>query len=211
MQQGRKPVLCYQIYEEPSAGGRYNTLVVRTFFAQEALLADKIEGTIGNRAGYGDPATAERLGRFYQQILESGHEHILESMLYGGPAPSIRLKWLIFDKDSLGGDPGYSDCDIQLGDTKLMDTLRGTKFIKGIALRIGRAENKAKGYDDFKAADLSNHQLKDPAAVVEMLDKMGGKKVKRFEGPNYMGEWVYDPSKRPWMLTDTLWRTFAQR
>ncbi len=211
MQQGRKPVLCYQIYEEPSAGGRYQRLVVYTFFAQEAMLDDKIEGTVGNRASYGDPATAERLGSFYQQMVDAGHDRILDSMLYGGAAPSIRLKWLIFGSDSMGGQPGYSDCDIELGDTKLMDTLKGAKFVKGIAMRIGRAENKAKDYGPFKGDDLSNHQLKDPAVVIEMLERMGAKKVKRFKGPNYLGEWVYDPSKRPWMLTDTLWRTFAQR
>lgn len=210
------PQLCYHVYEEPTAGGGYKRLVVSTFYAKKESLSKKLEGAIGNKAGYGTERAAREMETFFRELIDQGRQYVWDRQVYGAPNPPVRLMWLIleprrYDQDDTGG---YGNCEIHLGDQHLMDTIAGTKFVTNLAMRIGKERYKNRNYSNFTSSDLSNRDIGDPADVIETLERSWKAiKVRTIHSHRdfYISEWVNDDRPRPYMLTDTLWRTFEVR
>jgi hypothetical protein len=207
----RKQVLCYFLRREKGHG--YEHDVLRTFYAREQDLQLLAAGTIGNRAGYGTPDAADRMGRWYMSLIELGHRITLDSISrWDSPAPQVTIDWQVYKPDfrSLpGSQPGYCEPRFrEIGDDSYNDIQKGAKFLRRIGSRIEKIRAKKR---DEPASKPSNHSFKDPVIVIEALEAMGARRVELIRGTgehHYTNAWVYDDSPRPWMMTDTLWRTF---
>lgn len=180
------------------------------FYGKEVSLRSKLAGTVDNKAGYGDPEAARRIGRWTKSLLDMGFTRSIEHLRYNVPTPQIVISWLICKHP--GYPDSYAEARFEIGNDNFMDIQRGAKFLKGLGLRIGRSKIDPEWDQTFNASDLNNSLFNDPATVIKTLDAMGAKKVRRIQGVgehHWSSELVQDPSPRPWLLTDTLFSIFG--
>ncbi len=200
----RKRVLCYEFFRR--VGHRYGQLYLRFFYAEERSMQLQAAGTIGNRAGYGTDEMAKKMGRWYLGLLEQGHQIELQSLRYDAPAPAITIRWQEYDPDDPSHCPSYCDPDVeQIGDGQFTAIQNGAKFLRKVGRRIAKRNDRD---------DLGNWVLKDPTQVIDALKSMGARHTKVIQGTGeqaYNTARVYDLQPRPWLRTDTLWRSFELR
>lgn len=200
-------IFCYTLERQAPQGG-YPVLHLSLFRATEKSLQKRLEGTIDNKAGYGTERAAREVGQFTQELLDQGFEVFLDMRLYS-ELPTIHFNWTILPETQYAPE-GYAGARITFGDERFTQIMTGSKLLKKIGMAIGKRKYSKSGWGEFKSENLSNQQFDDPIPVIEQIERMGGRKVKRIRGPMYMSDLVYDDSPRPWLLTDSLWRTFER-
>jgi len=208
----RKKVLCFTlgIHREYN----YDHLRLRIYWCKEESVRKKLAGTVGNKAGYGTPEAAKRLGRWFQKLLDDGHRVTLDSLSRwdSSISPDITIDWQIYqpeyDKDY---HAAYCDPRFELGDNHYVHIQAGAKALKRLGKKIEQIKfDNAKDPWDEKPQQPSDHTFKDPVDILTALQAMGAKRVKhiRGEGPyHYDTATVYDPQPREWLFTDSLYRT----
>lgn len=200
----RKSVLCYTLGVRRERG--YSKLYLRIFEAKEQSVELLGAGTVQDRAGYGSPEAAAKMGRWYLSLYEQGHRILLEINRYG-KIPDITIRWQEYIPD-LGSDhtPGYCQAHFDsLGDGNYADIQSSTRFLKKLAKKIV----KLKGQEPL--AYRLTQAFRDPAEVIEALEALKAKRVNVWPGQgehHYQLARTYDLQPRMWLLTETLWKIF---
>lgn len=208
MARRRKKVLCYWL--EWKREGNYTMLYLSITEGTERSIPELLEGTVDNKAGYGTPDAADRMHDWYTRLLEAGHQILIDPMGWEGSFPRIIIRYQEYQPYHTGDQPGYCQPSFTLGTGGFSDIERGAKFLRrlGRAIEKASAERRGDSHAQIQARDSS---FKDPVAVIEGLHRLKARYVDLIRGTGvhqYQLARVYSGSPRPWLLTDSLWRTF---
>lgn len=174
-------------------------------------ITDKIDGTIDNKAGYGSPEAAEKLFQWFTHLKDLGNKVILESP-WSDTIPTMAIRYQEFRSNEY--EPGYCAPEVEaIGRNSYNDIQKGAAFLKKIARRMIRLEEKRLGKGQSWERDAGNWVLEDPSRLIETLEYMGAKYISIYKGASsdgftYQSAWIFSSEPRPWLLTDTLTAQF---
>jgi hypothetical protein len=201
-------MLCYRLHKESS--GHYTQQYLSIFYGERKSLRSDYEGTIGNKAGYGSPEAAQRIGQWFRHLLDMGFDTHIEMDTWKSKTPHILIRWQEYNpsRHSHGSAPGYCAAEIErMGRGSFMDIHNGADFLWRLGLDISKNRDAMLGYNvDEEPADPGDWVLNRPSVVVHALERMGGVRVDLIRGA-HMSTYVVATSPRPW-LRETLANVF---
>ncbi len=199
--------LCYHIKREKSHG--YFHVYIRAFFLEKKSLSKLVAGTVDNKAGYGSPEAAERMGEWYRMLMSEGHKNVFTSG-YGDEMSSVTMSWMETPGYGSSG-PGFTGGKIEeFGNGQYQAALHAMKLIRRIGNRIEKLAFDRSGgprWDDDKQVETSNRTFASPTLFINALNSMKAKRV-RYQSGSGAGDWVHDKDARQWLLSDTLLMSF---
>jgi hypothetical protein len=184
-------VLTYRIEQFSRSG--YGQVTIRIQRFREESVADTLEGTIGNRDGYGSQGAADSVANRCRYMLEHG----IDTEFCTSFEPiDLTLRWQEFDHN--GSAAGY--CDMSVEDTGF-DGYRSLDNAHKILRKIGRSILRATYPGERRGvSDIGSWTFKNPAKVEQALIRMGAVRIEgmqtppgycpalvRYEGPSF--EW----------------------
>lgn len=181
-----KTALTYETYRTQTHGYDHTHVVVRLMYVEDT--AERLEGTVDNKDGYGSPEAAARMGETLQAMLDAGHKVHFEPTIRG---LHVHVRWQHY----YGGgeldycEPAYEDLGRSLGQID-----EGMKFLKKIGRRIEKARATRRDREAvYKSGPrpVSNHTFSRPEDFLAALARM----KESFEVRR-------DPAYHAWVLTD---------
>lgn len=209
------PLICYWIRTRYDPEIRSNVLTINVWIGRRESVQELLEGTVGNRAGYGSPEAAEKLGRKFRLMLDEGITEKFEHLTYGPGSASTQFRWT--DYTSSRGEKGYVGAKISCGGEEKYSHLQATmKLVDQIAARITAAESrrlKQKGYGPTEPGDWC---FDSPKLLVDALDRMDAVRLTLWEprGPEWTDwdrEWIQDTGPRERFRDEDVFTLFETR
>jgi hypothetical protein len=151
---------------------------------------EKLEGTVDNKAGYGTPETAQRLGQMYQEMLRQGYTEQFEHDNYAHGYGSIWLRWVEYT--GLWGDKGYTGATFEPGgDGRFSTFKRASKLLDRLAsLIVSDATRRSKAFGrGYYRDEPGDWCFERPSVVANALDRAGAVRVKHWRDPNDPRDW----------------------
>lgn len=144
------------------SGYRHTIIIIREMLEED--LQSVLEGTIGNKAGYGTMEAANAIQQDCQVLLDQGHTRVFS--FWPGDLLNVRLQWQHFNENEY--------CEVRFEDLGRSFTAikKGIAFLEKIGRKIERERVKKNGDPSWiKIKVNSYHTFARPETLVEMCKK----------------------------------------
>ncbi len=174
--------LIYRVTRDTSHGG-YTTdkLWVGEYAAADA--AERLAGTIDNKAGYNSDApdggaeVAARMGRGFAKLIADGHTRFYDWCFH---ARSFSIGYQVY-QDADAERPNYCRPGLDLPG-ELTSANWALALLNKVARRIERRRARARGHG-FDARDVQDESIKQMQDVIEALEASGAIRCEDWTGP----------------------------
>lgn len=164
-----KQSLVYTTKTYSNGGYEFFDVVVQNCYVNS--VADKIIGTIDNKAGYGDEAAAKAMFELFSEMRNAGFVTEYGSITYDA---YLRFSWMKYDAT------GYCSPDLHLP-TNVESAIHSSKVLEKICKKSCRM--KKEPTDSW--AQYPNRHFKTPENLIAILDKMKVPKGTEFKSARF--------------------------
>lgn len=186
-----KTALTFETYDNASNGYSFTHVVVRTMYRVNTR--DALEGTVDNKAGYGDMDAARRQAARFQNLLDLGHEEHFDVCTFA--SPNIHIEYMhYFPAD--GGERDYCAPRFEDLGRGFSEIEAGMKFLKRLGGYVERQRLREATEAVYQPhlRNVSNNSFANPQRVLEALGRMKESvQVQRLPGDHL---WVMTDAKR---------------
>lgn len=166
----KSPVLTFSVTQYVEHNHDFTRITIQD--RRVANVQEVLEGTIGNRAGYGTDAAAAKVGQNMRDLLARGVTHYYEH------AYSTRIN-LKIESQHYGSDC-FCAPRLCVGES-LSQVQKNLAFLKRLGRSIERA--RARSFGRSNASDVRDATFETPNDVIAALERMRGtKRVETFGG-----------------------------
>lgn len=208
MSKREQQILGYTVDKTTQYSYGHLNLTVRKY--KKESVREKILGTIDNKAGYGNPETAERLGVWYKWLLSKGYSSIYDT---AWRSDGFSIEWQEHNPSScpdLDIEYGYCGARVKI-DGHYDETLRICKLVEKIGKKVVAIRSKELEQEAEQTIEPGDWVIENPGRVFEALNAMGAKRLTLIHSPSdyYVSAWVIDASPLMWVRSDDLYKLFG--